>query len=294
MDKVKKAILLANFTAITLVIIKVITGLVTGSLAVLSSALDSLLDFFVSLFNLYILKRSWSEHDETYNYGHGKIQGIGAVLEGAIVWFSGLTLIYFALQKILDKKWVEEINVSIYMMLVSIAITGFLVWYLAKVSKESNSLTLRADMLHYKTDLYTNFWIILSLVLIKITGYEILDAAISILIGAYILLSSKGIILEGFHMLMDRKIDDELVNGIIEIITKADERISGYHWLKTRKSWDDIFVDFHLVFNKDIKLLDAHTVWDKIEFQIMKLIPNAFVNIHLDPFDDSNKDYCKI
>lgn len=104
MDKVKKAILLANFTAITLVIIKVITGLVTGSLAVLSSALDSLLDFFVSLFNLYILKRSGSEHDETYNYGHGKIQAIGAVLEGAIVGFSGLTLIYFALQKILDKK----------------------------------------------------------------------------------------------------------------------------------------------------------------------------------------------
>lgn len=294
MDKVKKAIILANITAVTLVIIKVVTGLVTGSLAVLSSALDSLLDFFVSLFNLYILKRSSSNHDDTYNYWHGKIQGIGAVLEWAIVWFSGLALIYFSLQKIISKEWIHEVNISIYMMLVSIAITGFLVWYLSKVSKESNSLTLRADMLHYKTDLYTNLGIICSLILIKITQFEILDAAISILIGAYILLSSKGIILEWFHMLMDRKIDDELVAWIIEIISKADERITGYHWLKTRRSGDDIFVDFHLVFNKDIKLLDAHTVWDKIEFQIMKLIPNAQVNIHLDPFDDSNKDYCKI
>lgn len=114
------------------------------------------------------------------------------------------------------------------------------------------------------------------------------------MIGAYILLSSKGIISEGFHMLMDRKIEDELIDGIIAIISKADERISGYHYLKTRKSGDDVFVDFHLVFNKDIKLLDAHTVGDKIEIQIMKLIPNAMVNIHLDPFDDSNKDYCKI
>lgn len=294
MNTVKKAILLANITAILLVVIKLITGLLTGSLAVLSSALDSLLDFFVSLFNLYILKRSGSAYDDTYNYWQGKIQGIGAVFEWAIVWFSWMVLIYFSIEKIIEKQWIQQVDISIYMMIASIIITWFLVWYLAKVSKESNSLTLRADMLHYKTDLYTNFWIIFSLILIKITGFEILDAVLSIMIWAYILLSSKWIIMEGFHMLMDRKIDDEWVEKIKEIITTADRRISWYHFLKTRKSWDDIFIEFHLVFDKDIKLLDAHTIGDKIEFKITQIIPHANIAIHLDPFDDSNKDYCKI
>lgn len=294
MEKVKKAIILANVTALVLVIIKVVTWIISWSLAVLASALDSLLDFFISLFNLYILNRSSSQVDENYNYWHGKIQWIGAVLEWAIVWFSWMMLIYFAIQKIIEKKWISDIDISIYVMIVSIIITGFLVFYLAKVGKETNHLTLKADILHYKTDLFTNVWIIVSLILIKITGFYILDAVISIMIWAYILLSSKEIVLEGFHMLMDRKIDDEMITQITHIIENADKRITGYHYLKTRKSWNDIFVDFHLVFDKEIKLLDAHSVWDKIEFQIKSIIPNAQINIHLDPFDDSNRDFCKI
>lgn len=294
MKKIKKAIILANFTAIFLVIIKVITWIITGSLAVLASALDSLLDFFVSLFNLYILNRSSSKHDEIYNYWHWKIQWIWAVFEWAVVWFSWITLIYFAIEKILSKKWIDEINISIYMMVVSIIFTWILVWYLKKVSHETNNLTLKADTLHYQTDLWTNLWIIFSLILIKITWFEILDSVISIMIWAYIILSSKDIVLEWFNMLMDRKIDDEQIKKIKKIIENADKRITWYHFLKTRRSWDDVFVDFHLVFDKEIKLLDAHTVWDKIEFQIEQIIPNAIVTIHLDPFDDSNKEFCKI
>lgn len=294
MQKVKKAIILANVAAVLLVTIKIITWIITWSLAVLSSALDSLLDFFVSLFNLYILNRSSNKSDNDYNYWHGKIQWIWAVFEWAVVWFSWITLIYFAIEKILSNKWVEEIDISIYMMIVSIIITWWLVWYLKKVSNETNNLTLKADTLHYSTDLWTNLWIIFSLILIKITWLEILDSVVSIMIWGYIIVSSKKIILEWFHMLMDRKIDDELIEKIIKIIDNTDNRITWYHFLKTRKSGDNIFVDFHLVFNKDIKLLDAHTVWDKIEFQITKVIPNAIVSIHLDPFDDSNKEFCKL
>jgi cation diffusion facilitator family transporter len=187
MEKIKKAIILANITAVALVIIKVVTWILTWSLAVLSSALDSMMDFFVSLFNLYILKRSSNDHDETYNYWHWKIQWIWAVFEWAVVWFSGLALIYFAIQKILWNKWVEEVDISIYMMIVSIIITWWLVWYLKKVSSDTNNLTLKADTLHYQTDLWTNLWIIFSLILIKITWLEILDSVVSIMIWWYII-----------------------------------------------------------------------------------------------------------
>ncbi|MGE4444153.1 MAG: cation diffusion facilitator family transporter [Candidatus Altimarinota bacterium] len=293
MNKVKKAIILANITAIFLAIIKFTTGILTGSLSVLSSALDSLLDFFVSLFNLYILKKSEKKFDENYNYGQGKIQGVGAVLEGAIVGFSGIMVIYLAIEKILSQSYISQVDVSLYMMLVSICVTGGLVFYLTKVSKEVNHLTLKADILHYKTDLFTNFGIIGGLILIKITGFYILDTVIGILIGGYILLSSKGIIEEGYHMLMDRKIEDDLIQQIIKIIETTDKQITGYHFLKTRKSGNDIFVDFHLVFNQNITLLNAHSISDKIEHKIRNIIPDAIVSIHLDPFDDSAREYTR-
>lgn len=293
MNKVKKAIIIANITAIFLAIIKFTTWILTGSLSVLSSALDSLLDFFVSLFNLYVLKKSEKKFDENYNYGQWKIQWVWAVLEWAIVWFSGIMVIYFAIEKILSQSYISQVDISLYVMLVSICITGWLVLYLTQVSKEINHLTLKADILHYKTDLFTNFWIIWGLILIKITGFYILDTIIWIVIWGYILLSSKSIIMEWYHMLMDRKIEDELIEKIKNIIETTDKEITGYHFLKTRKSGNDTFVDFHLVFNKSITLFNAHSISDKIEHKIRTIIPDAIVSIHLDPFDDSKYEYAR-
>lgn len=293
MKKVRKAIILANIVSITLVLIKLITWIVTWSLAVLSSALDSIMDFFVSLFNLYVLKKSNQEETKEYNYGQWKIQWIWAVIEWMIVWFSWLVLIYFAIKKIALWEWIGDIDISIYMMIVSMLLTWGLVFYLYKVSKETRNLTLRADLLHYKTDLFTNAWIIFSLALIKISWFEMIDSIVSIMIWAYILHSSKDIIVEWYHMLMDKKVDDFIIKEVIYIINNTSDEIKDYHMLKTRKSWDDIFIDFHLVFkDRNIKLIDAHTISDKIEITIERKIPNSHVMIHLDPFDDSNRHYC--
>lgn len=294
MSKVKKAIILANISAITLVFIKVITWILTWSLAVLSSALDSLLDFFVSLFNLYVIKKSSSPKDEIYNYWMWKIQWIWALFEWIVVWSSWIVLIYFAVEKIISNSKIQQVNISIYMMIVSICITWALVYYLNKIYKETNNLTLKADTLHYKTDLYTNLWIIVSLIIIKITWMYVIDAIIWILIWCYILISSKEIIIEWYNMLMDKKINDEDINKIINIIKSTSQKITWYHMLKTRKSWDEIFIEFHIVFDKDIKLLEAHTIWDKVELKILDFFPNSNIFIHLDPFDDSSKDFCKL
>ncbi|NDK08065.1 cation diffusion facilitator family transporter [Candidatus Gracilibacteria bacterium] len=286
-DSTKKAIVVANITAVLLVIIKTVVGIMSGSLALLSSALDSTLDFFVSLFNLYVIKTSNDKDNSLYNYGKGKIQGIGAVLEGAIVGFSGITLIYFAIRKIIDGGAIESLNESIYVMIASIILTGALVIYLSKVAKKTKNLTIRADMLHYTTDLYTNIGIIISLVLIKFSGLVIIDSIVAIVIGIYILTSSKGIITEGYHMLMDRKLDQEILDKVIDIILNTDKRVNSYHYLNSRKSGDDIFIDFHLVFDKDISLFDAHNTGDMIELKIKEILENAKVLIHLDPYDDS-------
>jgi cation diffusion facilitator family transporter len=283
----KKAIIIANLTAVLLVIIKTVVWIMSWSLALLSSALDSTLDFFVSLFNLYVIKTSNDKDNSLYNYWKWKIQWIWAVLEWTIVWFSWITLIYFAIKKIIDWWAIESLNESIYVMIASIIITWALVIYLGKVAKKTKNLTIRADMLHYTTDLYTNIWIIISLVLIKFSGLVIIDSVVAIIIWIYILTSSKGIITEWYHMLMDRKLDQDVLDKVIDIITNTDKRVSSYHYLNSRKSWDDIFIDFHLVFDKNISLFDAHSISDIIEIEIKNILENAKVLIHLDPYDDS-------
>jgi cation diffusion facilitator family transporter len=247
------------------------------------------MDFFVSLFNLYVIKTSNDKDNSIYNYWKWKIQWIWAVLEWAIVWFSWISLIYFAIKKIINKWAIENLNESIYVMIASIIITWLLVSYLSKMAKKTNNLTIRADMLHYTTDLYTNIWIIVSLILIKYTWYIIIDSIVAIIIWIYILTSSKWIITEWYHMLMDRKLDQEILNQIINTILNTDTRVSSYHFLNSRKSWDDIFIDFHLVFDKEISLLDAHHIWDKIELEIKKTLTQAKILIHLDPYDDSDE-----
>lgn len=286
-NSTKKAIIIANVTAIILVVIKSTVWIMTWSLALLSSALDSILDFFVSLFNLYVIKTSNDKDNSLYNYWKWKIQWIWAVLEWAIVWFSWISLVYFAINKIINWWVIEKLDFSIYVMIASIIITWALVTYLSKVAKKTNNLTIKADALHYKTDLFTNLWIIISLLLIKISWYMIIDSIIAIIIWIYILTSSKSIIIEWYHMLMDRKLDQEILNKVIDIIINTDKRVNSYHYLNSRKSWDDIFIDFHLVFDKNISLFDAHNIWDKIEEKILDFLDNTKVLIHLDPYDDS-------
>ncbi len=292
MNKIQKAIIWANISAISLVIIKLTTWIITWSLAVLSSALDSWLDFLVSLFNLYVFKKSDKKHCNTYNYGQWKIQWLWAIFEWLIVATSGWFLIYFWIEKIIKilnhQKVIIEVEWWIYIMLVSIIVTWILVTYLNKVAKETNDLTIKADSLHYKTDLFSNWWIIISLIIIKFTWLVVIDSIISILIWIYIIASSREIVIEWLHMIMDRKIDDDLIEKIDEIINNTDKKITGYHLLKTRKSWSNIFIDFHLVFNQDIKLIDAHNIADIIEEKIKNEIPTSNILIHLEPYDNSH------
>ena len=287
MNKEKKAIVFANIAAIILVIIKLTAWILTWSMAVLSSALDSMLDFLVSSVNIYILKKSWQKECENYNYWHGKIEWFWAIFEWLIVFISGLSIIFLAINKIINKWWVEKIDLSIIIMIISICITWALVIYLNKVAKETNSLVVKSDCLHYKSDLVSNLWIIISLIIVYFTKLDIIDAIISIMVASYIILWAKNIILEWYHMLMDRSIEKEEIEKIISLIKNSWKLVDSFHFLKTRKSWKDVFVDFHLVFVSWVSLKDAHDVADDLELKILKEIPNSTVMIHLDPYDDS-------
>ena len=283
----KKATVVSSSVAAVLTLIKLAIGITSGSVAVLASAVDSVLDMFVSIFNYFAISNSEKPADKIFNYGRGKIEALASVIEGTIITISGLFLLYQAIQKFIHNEESKFLDISIYVMIISLIITISLVIYLNYIAKKTNSMVIKADALHYKTDVFSNAAVLISLLLVTFTGYEIIDIIVGAGIALYIIYSAYELIHDGVLVLLDRAVDEELVSNIKEII-KNNERVNTYHLLKTREAANQTFVEVHLVFDCIITLMEAHKASDSIENKIKKLDSqrNWIINIHMDPYDD--------
>jgi len=287
MSPQKRATLVSSSVASILVLVKLVIGLASGSVAVLASAIDSLLDMLVSIFNFFAIKKSEEHPDEVYQYGKGKIQAIAAVIEGTIITISGIYIIYVGGKKLIEASVTTLLTPSIIAMSISIVITYFLVQYLLKIAKETDNLVIKADALHYKTDLWSNAAVLVALGLVYVTGLDWIDALFGIGIGIYIIYSAYEIIVEGVEILLDRALGGEIVANIGEIISKHPE-VTSYHWLRTRTDGDINYVEFHMVLRPNMRLLEAHRIADEVEDKIMALESRKrwVITPHFDPYDD--------
>jgi len=284
----KSATVVASIIAAILVVIKLIVGILSGSAAVLASAIDSILDIAVSMFNYFALSKAEKAPSEKFNYGLGKIEALAAVIEGTIITISGLFIFYKGLTNIIQERQIHHLDSSILVMIVSILLTGGLVIFLNRVYEKTKNMVVKSDALHYKTDLYSNSAVLLSLALIYLTGWHWIDGVFGISIAIYIIKEAYELIKEGTLILLDVALDEKIVEEVKKVISSHPE-VTGFHYLKTRRSGDTNFVDVHVVFTPEISLIDAHRVSDSIEEEIKKLDPNSkwHITIHLDPYDDS-------
>jgi cation diffusion facilitator family transporter len=293
----------ATLTALLLILVKLGVGMLTGTVVVIASAVDSFLDFVVSSFNVYAVRNADRPSDPAYNYGRGKIEGVAAFSEGLFIMVSALYILRQAVFKFvvpgsLGLRWrmpeaipPGALNWAIGAMGLSLAITGALVWYLKRKVKESTSLILRADTIHYETDLLSSGGILLTLGLVRLTGWAWLDPVIAVGVAAYVAHAALPLIRKGLAMLLDHALEDPLVDSIRAIAESTSDRVTGVHELRTRRSGDTNLVEFHLVFDEGIGLREAHQVADEIESRVRALADTRWIiNIHLDPVDDSFKD----
>lgn len=283
----KRATMISSLVATFLVIVKVIIGLASGSVAVLASAIDSILDMAVSVFNYFAIKKSEEYPDDVYQYGKGKIQAIAAVIEGTIISISGIYIIYVGIKKLLNGSETSLLIPAISAMLISIFVTYFLVKYLLKVATKTDNIVIKADALHYKTDLWSNAAVLVALALVSLTGLHWIDAIFGIGIGVYIIYSAYEIIVDGIEILLDRALDGKVVARIGEIISKHPE-VTSYHWLRTRTDGTTNFVEFHMVLRPNMLLLEAHRIADEVEDEIKLLDEKKkwVITPHFDPYDD--------
>lgn len=289
----KNVILIVSASAFCLTILKLIFALISGSVVILASAIDSLLDMFVSLFNHFTYKKAQSPSTASFNYGFGKLEGMAGIVESALICGSGVYIIYQSIQKFIANEAIKSIESGIFIMLISICATFGIVSFLKIVSKNNHSIIIKSEILHYKTDLFSNIAVILSLILVYMTGIGTIDCLVGAILGIYICAQSYKIAREGFLILLDRAIDDETHDKIVAILeSHKGKAISSYHNLKSRQSGKNIFLEYHLVFNKEISLFNAHEISDGIEAQIKGISADFewIILAHLDPYDDSNDE----
>jgi cation diffusion facilitator family transporter len=264
-----------------------VIGIASGSVSVLASAIDSLLDMLVSIFNFFAIKKAEEHPDEEYQYGKAKIQAIAAVIEGTVISMSGLYIIYVALEKLNKGTVTTLLTPSILAMVFSIIVTYLLVQFLLKVAQETDNLVIKADALHYQTDLWSNAAVLVALALVYLTGVDAIDAIFGLGIGIYIIYSAYEIIIEGIEILLDRALEGNMVANIGEIISQHPE-VTSYHWLRTRTDGSTNYVEFHMVLRPNMLLLEAHRIADEVEDKIFLLDARKkwVITPHFDPYDD--------
>lgn len=286
-----KATKVAITVAFCLAVSKAVVGFVTGSLSILSSAVDSILDIAASLFNFIALKKSEEPADTGHQYGHGKYEAMAAFIQSIIIFLSGLFILISAWDKFINNNHPEVSSAGFIVMGISIGATIFLTIYLRYKAKKENSLVLESDAMHYSIDLYTNIGIILALLVIKLTGFAVIDSIVAAMVAVYIIFSAIKLSLQVSKQLLDSSIEEEVYNKLLKVLESFGEYHLDFHRLRTRSAGSEIFIDMHLTLCRKLTLEEVHQITDVIEHAISQEIKGADVTIHPEPCHHTDDDH---
>lgn len=284
----KRAAAVSVATAVALVALKLGAGAVTGSLSVLASAVDSLMDIFASAINFVAIRAAARPADHDHAYGHGKAEGLAGLFQGVVIGGSGLYLGVESVRRLLAPRPVEQEAVGVAVMAVSTVASLLLVRYLRRVARETESIALEADSLHYATDVLANAGVLATLAAVRVTGFDLLDPIVSSAISAYIVYAAYGVLRGSVDHLMDRALPDDVVDRVREIAL-AHPEIEGIHDVKTRAVGARRFVEIHLEIDGSRSLRDAHDAAVEVLRSIESEIPNTKVFVHTDPVNTNRR-----
>jgi len=269
-------------TAVVLIFAKIIAWFMTDSVSVLATLLDSSLDVLASVINLIAVRHALQPSDNEHRFGYGKAEALSGIGQALFIAGSAGFLLLQAIGRIINpQNMVTGLEVGVGVMLFSIAATLLLLSFQKYVVSKTGSTAIKADALHYKTDLLVNGSVIVALFL-TVYGWGYFDAIFGVGIAIFILYSAWQIVKEAIDLLMDHEIADEERDKINDIIT-GHEQALGYHDLRTRRSGTRVFVQLHLELDAAQSLASAHAIADTIEKRIAALFDDAEVIIHEDP-----------
>ncbi len=272
----------AIMVALTLIILKGFAYYATGSVSMLSSLTDSMLDGMASVINLLAIRFALMPPDHNHRFGHGKAEALSSLFQSALITISVLYLVYESIGKLVNPEPIKATEVGVSVMLVSVVMTFALVSFQGWVHRRTGSLAIKADAAHYRMDLLVNIAVISALLIDSYFQSMLADPIIALLISGYIAHEVWEIGSNAIDQLMDREMAEDDRLKIFNIAT-AHDQVDDIHDLRTRMSGNWTFIQFHMSLDPKMTLQEAHEIADDVEERLLAAFPGAEIFIHQDP-----------
>ncbi|MEJ0062331.1 MAG: cation diffusion facilitator family transporter [Alphaproteobacteria bacterium] len=277
--------------AVILIAAKLTAYILTNSVAVLSSLIDSTVDLLASLVTFWGVASALRPPDRKHRYGYGKAEPLAALAQAAFITGSSVLLGYESLHRLLEPSVPTDLPVGYGVMALAILLTLLLVLFQNFVVRRTGSMAISADRMHYRGDLLTNVAVIVALILGDVTGSGLFDPAFALLIAAILIGGAARIARAALSVLLDRELP-ESERTQLSALVRGHPQVRGMHDLRTRSDGDRKFIEFHLELDGSLTLTAAHDIADAIERQLRSSFPGAEILIHQEPagLDDERLD----
>lgn len=263
-----------------LIIMKIMVGIFTGSVSIISEAIHSAIDLVAAVIAFFAVKISGTPADKRHPFGHGKVENVSGVIEALLIFAAAAWIVYEAMDRFIHPGETEALGLGVLVMVISAVVNIFVSRRLYKVARLTDSVALEADALHLKTDVITSAGVALGLALIWITGWHILDPLIALLVALVIIYESWMLLRRAFYPLLDTALSQSEMEKLTAIL---DEMKVEYHDLRARAAGHQRFVEFHLDVQGQETIETIHRKCDLIEQRLESEFRDISVIIHPEP-----------
>ncbi|MCW4009330.1 MAG: cation diffusion facilitator family transporter [Candidatus Bathyarchaeota archaeon] len=278
----KQAALIAIIGGVIILAVKLLAYVVSNSVALLSDALESIVNIAASGLMLFSVWLSDKPADDSHNYGHQKIEDISCLLEGIFIIVAALLIVNAAAGRLFTEVLPIELNLAIGISMAATAMNGGLSWILARSARESGSAALEGDSKHLLSDVISSAGIWVGLIIVGFTGWGIIDPVLAFIVAALIARMGLGLVRKSCGRLMDNSCKEEEAK-IREVLLRHKFRFIDFHDMKTRRNGNLVFCELHLSVDGSLSVNDAHDLTDHLENELKEELPNANLTIHIEP-----------
>ena len=278
----KQAATIAILGGVTVLLVKLVAYFVSNSVAMLSDALESIVNIAASGLMLFSVWLSEKPADESHNYGHQKVEDLSSMLEGIFIIIAALLIVYAAWGRLFAGVVPIQIDLAIGISMIATAMNGGISWFLVRTAKKSGSAALEGDAKHLLSDVISTAGIWVGLFIVSLTGWSQVDSILAFIVAALIARMGFGLILKSSSRLMDDSCKVEEAK-IREVLLRHKYRFIDFHDLKTRRNGSLVFCELHLSVDGSLSVNDAHELTDHLENELKVELPNANLTIHVEP-----------
>lgn len=279
--------LLSVGAAVATLALKFTAYALTGSVGILSDALESLVNLAGSLIALIALKIAARPADKTHPYGHDKAEYFSSGVEGTLILIAAASIAYTAIRRLLAPVPLEQLSWGLVVTGIASLLNFIVARALLSASKRYDSITLEADAKHLLTDVWTSVGVIVGLIALAVTGWQWLDSLVALAVAGHIVITGVNLVRRSIDGLMDYNLPADELAHLERILIDHRKQFVAYHRLRARKSGSRRFIDLHLVVPGNQTVQQAHDLCEQLEAKIEAVLPNASVTIHVEPAEDA-------